>query len=250
LAKPVTLRQLLNMHRTKILQYLTKIFLASRMTLRDSPSFFAWNSGAGSKDTSESCAGWRFFLLRFATLLALIALSVILMPSVQAAEWNIDQLMRSLAQAKSGHASFVEKKFMTMLEKPLESSGTLRFTAPDTLEMHTLKPKAEVMLVQGNMLTIDHEDIHLQDHPELLAFIDSIRGTLTGNRLMLEQFFSLSLNGSADSWSLTMLPKQRSVADVIQQIVVNGSDASVTSIEIIKTNRDRSLITILKSDVP
>jgi outer membrane lipoprotein-sorting protein len=137
-----------------------------------------------------------------------------------------------------------------MLEKPLESSGTLRFTAPDTLEMHTLKPKAEVMLVQGNMLTIDHEDIHLQDHPELLAFIDSIRGTLTGNRLMLEQFFSLSLNGSADSWSLTMLPKQRSVADVIQQIVVNGSDASVTSIEIIKTNRDRSLITILKSDVP
>jgi len=179
-----------------------------------------------------------------------MVLSAMLMLPAQAAEWNIDQLMRSLAQTKSGHAGFVEKKFMTMLEKPLESSGRLRFIAPDTLEMHTLKPKTEVMLVQGDTLTIDHREIHLQDHPELLAFIDSIRGTLTGNRQMLEQFFSLSLGGSADDWTLIMLPKQKKVAGAIQHIQVNGSDDTVTSIEIVKTNHDRSLITIVKSAVP
>ncbi|MGC8503963.1 MAG: LolA family protein [Acidithiobacillus sp.] len=250
MAKPAALRQLLNIRVTMILRYLAKTFLANRMTLRDSPSFPAWNFGADGRNICESLAGWRLFPPRFATLLALMALSAMLMPPAQATEWNIDQLMRSLAQTKSGHAGFVEKKFITMLEKPLESSGRLRFIAPDTLEMHTLKPKTEVMLVQGDTLTIDHQEIHLQDHPELLAFIDSIRGTLTGNRQMLEQFFSLSLNGSADAWTLTMLPKQKRVADVIQQILVNGSDDTVTSIEIVKTNHDRSLITIVKLAAP
>ncbi|EGQ63906.1 putative transmembrane protein, partial [Acidithiobacillus sp. GGI-221] len=72
------------------------------------------------------------------------------------------------------------------------------------------QPKNEVMLIQGDVLTIDHQDIHLQDHPELLAFIDSIRGTLTGNQQMLKQFFRLSLSGSEGNWTLTMLPRQKS----------------------------------------
>ena len=185
-----------------------------------------------------------------AILLMLLGLSTMLTAVAQASEWNIDHLMQSLAHTKPGRATFVEKKFLTMLEKPIESSGRLRFIAPDSLEMHTLKPKNEVMLIQGDVLTIDHQDIHLQDHPELLAFIDSIRGTLTGNQQMLEQFFRLSLNGSEGNWTLTMLPRQKKLADLVQYIQVNGSNNTVTSIETLKTNRDRSLITITKSPTP
>ncbi len=243
-------RRLLNTRMAMPQMHLEKAFLVDQMTSRRAYPFSARKSGTAAKNTCKSFAGWRLFHPGVAALLASMALSAMLMLPAQAAEWNIDQLMHSLAQTKSGHASFVEEKFITMLEKPVESSGRLRFIAPDTLEMHTLKPKTEVMFVQGDTLTMDHQGIQLQDHPELLAFIDSIRGTLTGNRQMLEQFFSLSLEGSENNWTLTMLPKQKKVADLIQHILVNGSDNTVTSIDVLKTNHDRSLITINKAVSP
>ena len=203
-----------------------------------------------SAPSPTATPGRIFFHLGAAILLALLSLSTALAATAQASEWNIDHLMQSLSHAKPGRARFVEKKSLTMLENPIESSGRLRFIAPDILEMHTLKPKNEVMRIQGDVLTIDHQDIPLEDHPELQAFIDSIRGTLTGNRQMLERYFHLSLDGSKGNWTLTMLPRQKKLADLIQHILVSGSNDTVTGIEILKTNRDRSLITIIPSPTP
>ncbi|MCL4525025.1 MAG: outer membrane lipoprotein carrier protein LolA [Gammaproteobacteria bacterium] len=231
------LPQLLDTWVGILVAHLEKAFLKDQATSRSTPPLVA-TSGRTSFHSGA------------AILLMLLGLSTMLTAAAQASEWNIDHLMQSLAHTQPGRATFVEEKFLTMLEKPIESSGRLRFIAPDSLEMHTLKPKNEVMLVQGDVLTIDHQNIHLQDHPELLAFIDSIRGTLTGNQQMLEQFFRLSLNGSEGKWTLTMVPRQKKLADMVQYIQVNGSNDTVTSIETLKTNRDRSLITITKSPTP
>lgn len=186
-----------------------------------------------------------------AILFMLLSITAMLLTSsAQASEWNLDNLMQSLAHSKPNRATFVQKKFLTVLEKPITSSGELRFIAPDGLEMHTLKPKNEVMRVQGDVLTMEHHDVRLQDHPVLLALIDSIRGTLTGNRQMLEQFFHLSLSGSERNWTLKMLPRQNKLADHIQYIQVKGSADTVTSIETFKTNQDHSLITISNAPMP
>ncbi len=131
----------------------------------------------------------------------LIALSLILsgaLPVIShAADWDIDRLMQGLAQTRTGHARFVEPKKIAMLDQPIESSGELFYTAPDTLEKRTLKPKPETMRVEGDKLVIERGRqkyrLQLQDYPELAAFIDSIRGTLAGNRKALEQAYQLSL---------------------------------------------------------
>ena len=86
-------------------------------------------------------------LATLAAGLALISLS----PPAFAA-WDLQQLMDSLAQNKSGRATFVETKRIAMLDKPVESSGELLFTAPDRLEKRTLKPKPESMIVDGDAL--------------------------------------------------------------------------------------------------
>ena len=46
------------------------------------------------------------------------------------ASWGIEQLMQRFAQVKSAKAAFVERKHMRVLTGPLESSGTLVYTAP------------------------------------------------------------------------------------------------------------------------
>ena len=125
--------------------------------------------------------------------------------SAACAAWDLQQLMQNLSQNKSGQATFVEKKYIAVLDKPVESSGELLYTAPDRLEKRTLKPKPESMIVSGNELVVERgrqkHRVQLQNYPELAAFIDSIRGTLAGDLKALERNYQLSLEGTAERWT-------------------------------------------------
>jgi len=187
--------------------------------------------------------------------LMLVALVLMLAPVIShAADWDIDQLMRGLAQTQSDHASFVEKKFIAMLDKPVESSGELFYTAPDHLEKRTLKPKAESMTVDGGTLVIERgrqkHRLQLQDYPELAAFIDSIRGTLAGDRNALERNYRLSLGGTSEHWTLQLLPLDEKMQAVVTRIRIVGVRDAVRSIEITQADGDSSLMLIEKLAAP
>lgn len=184
-----------------------------------------------------------------------VALALMLVPAVShAAGWDIDQLMRGLAQIRSGHASFVEQKFIAMLDKPVESSGELFYTAPDRLEKRTLKPNPESMILDRGTLVIERgRQIHRlqsQDYPELAAFIDSIRGTLAGERKALERNYRLSLNGTVEHWTLQLLPVDEKMQAAVKRIRIVGARDAVRSIEITQADGDSSLMHIEKLAVP
>ena len=174
--------------------------------------------------------------------------------SSQAAAWGLDQLMNELAQTRYSHARFTEKKSIAMLDQPVESSGELFYSAPDRLEKRTLKPRVETMLVEGGVLTIERGRkryrLQLQDYPELAAFIDSIRGTLAGDRRALERNYRLSLDGNAVQWSLLLLPIQPKMLAVVKQIRVKGMRDQVRSIDILQTDGDSALMLIEKLGSP
>ena len=48
-----------------------------------------------------------------------------------AQEWGLDSLMQELASVQHSKAHFVERKYLKMLDRPLELSGTLEYRAPD-----------------------------------------------------------------------------------------------------------------------
>jgi outer membrane lipoprotein-sorting protein len=159
-------------------------------------------------------------------------------------------LMETLAQAKSGRATFVETKRIAMLDKPVESSGELLFTAPDRLEKRTLKPKPESMVVNGGEMLVERGSrkyqVQLQAYPQLAAFIDSIRGTLAGDRKALERSYQLSLDGTAESWSLQLLPLDKKMQEVVKRIRIAGARDQVKSVEIVQADGDSSLMVIEK----
>lgn len=167
------------------------------------------------------------------------------------AAWDLQQLMDTLAQNKSGRATFVETKRIAMLDKPVESSGELLFTAPDRLEKRTLKPKPESMVVNGDEMLVERGNrkyqVQLQAYPQLAAFIDSIRGTLAGDRKALERSYRLSLDGSIESWSLQLLPLDEKMQAVVKRIRIAGSRDQVKSVEIVQADGDSSLMVIEKS---
>ncbi|WP_153117030.1 outer membrane lipoprotein carrier protein LolA [Rhodocyclus tenuis] len=181
------------------------------------------------------------------TLVVLVL--VLLSPLASAGSWGVNDLMQLLAQQKSGRATFTEKKTLSILDRPLESSGELAFTAPDRLEKRTLKPKPETLLLEGDRLTIDQAEkrrisLSLQDHPEVSAFVDSIRATLAGDRAALEKFYTVELSGSADKWQLVLVPSQSRMLAVISRIRIAGAQATVRTIEFEQADGDRSEMTI------
>jgi outer membrane lipoprotein-sorting protein len=178
-----------------------------------------------------------------------IALVLMLLPAIShAVSWDIEQLMHSLAQTRSGHARFVETKSIAMLDRPVESSGELFYSAPDHLEKRTLKPKPELMTVDGDTLLIERgrqkHRLQLQAYPELTAFIDSIRGTLTGDRKALERNYRLSLDGSAAQWTLQLLPTDEKMLAVVKHIRIAGEHDTVHSIAITQADGDSSVMLI------
>ena len=204
-----------------------------------------------------------FSLRRLQQLLILL----LLIPALSHAEqWDIKQLMHDLAQIRSSHAFFVEKKSIAMLTAPIESSGELIYNAPDHLEKRTIKPKPESMILDGDTLIIElasqqrtpignqpstqKHRLQLQNYPEIAVFIDSIRGTLAGDLVTLQQNYHLSLKGNADNWLLSLSPSNEKMQAIVQTITIAGAHDLISSIEINQTDGDSSLMLIKQKTSP
>jgi hypothetical protein len=177
-------------------------------------------------------------------LLGCLFLLALALPA--SAAFDVGQLMTDLAKNKGGKAKFTEKKYISLLDKPVVSSGEMSYTAPDRLEKRTLVPKVETLLLDKDMLSIEREkqklSINLANQPEALAFVDSIRGTLSGNRAALEKNYALHLSGNADKWVLTLLPSDQKIAALVLRITVSGSRSFIRSIEYLQADGDRSVL--------
>ena len=173
-----------------------------------------------------------------------------------APSWDLPQLMHSLAQVKEAKATFVESKFLKVLKKPLESSGTLIFQAPDHLEKHTLVPKKESLILDQGVLRIDSPSrnmkrtLVLQDYPAIWAFVESIRSTLAGDLETLQQFYKIELTGDPAHWRMRLHPIDPRMREVIQEIRLNGHDNWIDSIETREANGDQTLMKVVRNDNP
>jgi outer membrane lipoprotein-sorting protein len=168
--------------------------------------------------------------------------------------WSIDQLMSALAHRRAGRVQFVETKYLAMLERPVESTGELAFTAPDRLEKRTFTPKAENMVIEGDMMTVERAGksytLPLQNYPEIAAFIESVRATLAGNRDVLERYYKITLGGNAERWTLTLTPVDSRMAKAVQTIRIDGAADRLDRVEIRQADGDRSVMAIRQAATP
>jgi hypothetical protein len=171
-----------------------------------------------------------------------------------AAAWSqempgeLDALMQQLAARRHGEVSFVEQHFLKLLKRPAESYGELRYDAPDRLEKRTVEPKPETLTLVGDVLTVTRggrtRTLDLKAYPTLVPFIESIRATLAGDLPTLERLFTVDFAGSVARWRLTLTPRDSQVAKSVSQVRIDGSQSTLTTVEILETDGDRSLMTL------
>ena len=193
-----------------------------------------------------------FHLFPLPRLLLILAMG--LAPTAHAEAWDLAALMHALAQHPSSHASFVETKTLAMLDAPIVSSGELRFQAPDHLEMRTLKPKPQTLVLDGNRLSAEIDGrthhIDLDDHPDVAVLIDSIRATLNGDLGALQREYAVSLSGDRAHWRLSLVPSDARARARVSEIRIDGRRGQVRSIAVQQADGDHSLMAIREQPAP
>jgi hypothetical protein len=161
---------------------------------------------------------------------------------------ELDEVLALFAGHRHGAASFVEQHFVHLLSRPVESLGELRFDAPDRLEMRMLEPRPEDWLVEGDTLTLTrrgHTHVAaLTDHPQLRPLIDSIRGTLAGDRRALEHVFTVHFLGDPGHWSLVLVPLAGQPDAQIRQVQIDGVRDRLLEVDLRESDGDRTVLTL------
>jgi outer membrane lipoprotein-sorting protein len=185
---------------------------------------------------------------RSALALLLAALAGFAMPMRAQAAFDLGQLMQTLAQIKSGEATFTETRTVAMLERTLESSGRLSFAAPDTFVRETLRPRREKVAVVGNTVTMSQgtrsRSVPLDSVPEAAVIMEAIRGTLTGNRDAIERHFAPEVSGTPQRWRLELTPLEPRLRELVIAVRVSGEKALVREVSVAMADGDRSVMTI------
>jgi hypothetical protein len=171
-----------------------------------------------------------------------------------AAGGDLDEVMRLLAMRQHGRVEFVEQHFLAVLKHPVESSGELRYDAPDHLEKRTELPRPENLVLSGGVLTVERGEhrrvLDLQRYPQIQPFVESIRATLAGDRAALERLFHVEFAGSVQRWSIGLVPLDHRLAKIVKQVQIDGSRDQLLHVEIRQADGDRSLMTLRSPPVP
>lgn len=171
-----------------------------------------------------------------------------------AGTWTIEDLMHGLAHVKKSKATFVERKFISILKTPLELSGTLVYTAPGHLEKYTLLPKPESLVLDQDKLVVQSGNgrqkhtLSLQDYPVIWAFVESFRSTLAGDMETLNRFYHVTLEGHHRQWLLILRPVDAQMKNLVSEIRINGSLEQISTIETRESGGDYSVMSISKDD--
>lgn len=188
-------------------------------------------------------------------LLSMVCLALSSAPGRAAANGgDLDEVLGLLAMRQHGRVEFIEQQFLAVLNRPIESSGELRYDAPDRLEKRTLKPHAETLVLAAGVLTVERAHsrrvMDLHAYPQVLPFVESIRATLAGDRGALERFFQLNFAGSVPRWTLTLVPLDSKVKQSVSQVRIEGMRDQLLKVEIRQPDGDRSLMTLRPSTLP
>jgi hypothetical protein len=181
-----------------------------------------------------------------AILLGLITLSTALPAHAQA--WNLGRLMDDLAQNRGGRVAFTERKYLAILDRPVDSSGELVYTPPARLEKRTNTPQPESLVLDRDTLVVERGKqkytLSLQQYPAAAALVESIRSTLNGDLAALERQYRVVLDGTQRRWTLTLLPSDERLATIVLRVRIAGAGDQLVEIETLLADGDRSVMTI------
>jgi len=171
---------------------------------------------------------------------------MILQPLV-AADWSMNILMQRFARIEILSVQYHEEKHLSLLRMPLVSEGVLEYRRPDYLKKAMLKPEQESFAADKEIITLTKNgkitrQIAMSDYPPLTAFVAAYLALLSGDQKELSRHYAHQLSGKEDHWRLMLKPKDKTIRQYVQEIIITGAKDRIHSINNIDAEGDSSLM--------
>ena len=161
--------------------------------------------------------------------------------------------MKDLAMVKEAELTFVEFRTSTFLVDEIRLTGKLRYRAPDFIEKSVESPYLQITTIQGDSISIQkisdrgdsnirHYSLHSSE--ALQTAVEGIRATLSGNYAYLKESYELELTGDRENWSVTLVPLDPGMKEVVEKIQVSGGDGRITGIDTTNADGDESRLSL------
>lgn len=162
---------------------------------------------------------------------------------------DFDQLRKNTAEIKTIQASFIQKKIMKILSKPLVSEGKFYFAVPDSVRWEYLKPiKSVVIAHKGETKRYIYSGGKMVEDQTggvqaMKIVLNEISSWMNGN-FDQNPSFKATLKDKAHATQIILTPVGKNMEGMIEQIVItlSSKEKAVKSVNIIENINAQTII--------
>jgi hypothetical protein len=159
-----------------------------------------------------------------------------------------------LAEADTAVIPFAENRRMGIIKKPVELTGTMRYSRKAGLSIAYEQPKPRVLIIDDVGLIERQPDgrerrIASTDRPELAVLTEIYLNLLRGKPAGLFGACEVYFMGNASGWQLGLIPKDQSLRRHTGRVLIGGTGREIAQISNLLENGDRRTLRLSKSEI-
>lgn len=153
----------------------------------------------------------------------------------------LDELSLKAKATQFIEGSFVQRRIITVLPMPLNSSGLFSYDREQGIHWQTLQPIESCLRITSSEVLVNGDSFN---NPGSAQFARILLSIFSGQYEILLEQFSLDASGDEKRWQLILTPRNDLVATRLIQILISGTD-TVELVEIQEINGDKRTISFI-----
>lgn len=154
----------------------------------------------------------------------------------------LDDSFGRLSEKPVVSGGFTQKKRIQRLGRDLVSKGEFIFSAKDGVYWKIVSPYPSTLVLTAKKLVQRSDSgeesvIDANDNVVFKRIASTMQAVFSGDLAALEGEFSVYFQGDPSSWRLGLVPKERTVRDIVASLVVEGG-SSIESLRLAEGSGD------------
>lgn len=159
-----------------------------------------------------------------------------------------------LAEADTAVIPFIETRRMGIIKRPVELTGTMRYSKKAGLSIGYEHPKQRVLIIDDVGLIERQPDgrerrVAKGDRPELTILTDVYLNLLRGRPVGLFGVCEVYFLGDSKGWQIGLIPKDDSLRRHTGRVLIGGAGREIAQIANLLENGDTRMLRLSKSEI-
>jgi outer membrane lipoprotein-sorting protein len=160
---------------------------------------------------------------------------------------TLETLMQHMATTSGVRAEFHELKEIALLDRPLESAGTLYVVPPRRLAHYTTRPTRSVFVIDGSRLSFRDEtggeSVDLSADPIARTVVENFVVLFNGDLEALQARYDVGFEAQGPRWQLDLVPRDSRVIAVVSRVMLRGNGVALEQMVVSEAGGDRTVTT-------